>query len=224
MCHTWVTAAWPVTAPVQRDIGCRSITVWRRHSLRRTVRIGALPRHMLSRRRTAAAPRPRPPPRAARSRAPGCPPERRRPGTRTGPAPRRRAAAPSRPARAAASASPRVSALIGLLGDPGRLLRRRPVAHRHCGHVRYPRSHRIRAMPPAGPCVHRWVVSPTGDAQGGGGSSVSDLLLLTGALEPAAEILPSLGLLLHTVRVGAGRGARAGRRAARRCRAGRRPA
>jgi DNA-binding response OmpR family regulator len=32
---------------------------------------------------------------------------------------------------------------------------------------------------------------------------VSDLLLLTGALEPASEILPSLGLLLHTVRVGA---------------------
>jgi DNA-binding response OmpR family regulator len=31
---------------------------------------------------------------------------------------------------------------------------------------------------------------------------VSDLLLLTGALEPAPEILPSLGLLLHTVRVG----------------------
>ncbi len=31
---------------------------------------------------------------------------------------------------------------------------------------------------------------------------MSDLLLLTGALEPAAEILPSLGLLLHTVRVG----------------------
>jgi DNA-binding response OmpR family regulator len=31
---------------------------------------------------------------------------------------------------------------------------------------------------------------------------VSDLLLLTGAVEPAAEILPSLGLLLHTVRVG----------------------
>jgi DNA-binding response OmpR family regulator len=31
---------------------------------------------------------------------------------------------------------------------------------------------------------------------------VSDLLLLTGAVEPVAEILPSLGLLLHTVRVG----------------------
>jgi DNA-binding winged helix-turn-helix (wHTH) protein len=30
---------------------------------------------------------------------------------------------------------------------------------------------------------------------------VSDLLLLTGALEPAPEILPSLGLLLHTVRI-----------------------
>ena len=30
---------------------------------------------------------------------------------------------------------------------------------------------------------------------------MSDLLLLTGALEPASEILPSLGLLLHTVRV-----------------------
>ena len=30
---------------------------------------------------------------------------------------------------------------------------------------------------------------------------MSDLLLLTGALEPAPEILPSLGLLLHTVRV-----------------------
>ena len=32
---------------------------------------------------------------------------------------------------------------------------------------------------------------------------MSDLLLLTGALEPAPEILPSLGLLLHTVRVAA---------------------
>ena len=30
---------------------------------------------------------------------------------------------------------------------------------------------------------------------------MSDLLLLAGALEPAPEILPSLGLLLHTVRV-----------------------
>ena len=30
---------------------------------------------------------------------------------------------------------------------------------------------------------------------------MSDLLLLTGALEPAPEILPSLGLLLHSVRV-----------------------
>ncbi len=30
---------------------------------------------------------------------------------------------------------------------------------------------------------------------------MSDLLLLTGALEPAPEILPSLGLLLHTVRI-----------------------
>ena len=30
---------------------------------------------------------------------------------------------------------------------------------------------------------------------------MSDLLLLTGALEPAPDILPSLGLLLHTVRV-----------------------
>jgi DNA-binding response OmpR family regulator len=31
---------------------------------------------------------------------------------------------------------------------------------------------------------------------------VSDLLLLTSAVEPAPDILPSLGLLLHTVRVG----------------------
>ena len=31
---------------------------------------------------------------------------------------------------------------------------------------------------------------------------MSELLLLTGALEPAPEVLPSLGLLLHTVRVG----------------------
>ena len=31
---------------------------------------------------------------------------------------------------------------------------------------------------------------------------MSDLLLLSSALEPAVEILPSLGLLLHTVRVG----------------------
>jgi DNA-binding response OmpR family regulator len=32
-------------------------------------------------------------------------------------------------------------------------------------------------------------------------AALSDLLLLTGAAEPAAEILPSLGLLLHNVRV-----------------------
>ncbi len=31
---------------------------------------------------------------------------------------------------------------------------------------------------------------------------MSDLLLLTSTLEPAAEILPALGLLLHPVRVG----------------------
>ena len=31
---------------------------------------------------------------------------------------------------------------------------------------------------------------------------MSDLLLLTSALEPAPEILPSLGLLLHSVRIG----------------------
>jgi DNA-binding response OmpR family regulator len=30
---------------------------------------------------------------------------------------------------------------------------------------------------------------------------VSDLLLITGALEPSAEVLPALGLLLHSVRV-----------------------
>ena len=30
---------------------------------------------------------------------------------------------------------------------------------------------------------------------------MSDLLLITGALEPSAEVLPALGLLLHSVRV-----------------------
>ena len=30
---------------------------------------------------------------------------------------------------------------------------------------------------------------------------MSDLLLITGALEPSAEVLPALGLLLHPVRV-----------------------
>jgi hypothetical protein len=30
---------------------------------------------------------------------------------------------------------------------------------------------------------------------------VSDLLLITSALEPSAEVLPALGLLLHPVRV-----------------------
>jgi DNA-binding response OmpR family regulator len=37
--------------------------------------------------------------------------------------------------------------------------------------------------------------------QASGGERLSELLLLTNALEPAAEILPALGLLLHTVRV-----------------------
>src|SRR5215468_5582623 len=35
----------------------------------------------------------------------------------------------------------------------------------------------------------------------GGGHQVSELLLVTGVLEPSAEVLPALGLLLHSVRV-----------------------
>ena len=35
----------------------------------------------------------------------------------------------------------------------------------------------------------------------GGGEGLSSLLVLTSALEPSAEVLPALGLLLHSVRV-----------------------
>ena len=35
----------------------------------------------------------------------------------------------------------------------------------------------------------------------GGGHQVSELLLVTGVLEPSAEVPPALGLLLHSVRV-----------------------
>src|SRR6516165_3101240 len=35
----------------------------------------------------------------------------------------------------------------------------------------------------------------------GGGPQVSELLLVTGVLEPSTEVLPALGLLLHPVRV-----------------------
>ena len=45
---------------------------------------------------------------------------------------------------------------------------------------------------------------------------MSDLLLLTNALEPSAEVLPALGLLLHPVRVPPAEAVGAGRRAARR--------
>ena len=56
-----------------------------------------------------------------------------------------------------------------------------------------------------------------------GEGRMSQLLLLTNALQPSAEVLPALGLLAHQVRVAAGRGVRAARRAARRRRARRRP-
>src|SRR5215469_17886249 len=39
-------------------------------------------------------------------------------------------------------------------------------------------------------------------SKGGGGSGMSELFLLTNAAEPAPEILPALGLLLHPVRTG----------------------
>src|SRR5215467_16075488 len=38
--------------------------------------------------------------------------------------------------------------------------------------------------------------------KGGGGSRMSELFLLTNAAEPPPEIMPALGLLLHTVRTG----------------------
>src|SRR5437764_432583 len=37
---------------------------------------------------------------------------------------------------------------------------------------------------------------------GGGGSRMSELFLLTNAADPPVEIMPALGLLLHTVRTG----------------------
>jgi DNA-binding response OmpR family regulator len=46
-------------------------------------------------------------------------------------------------------------------------------------------------LPPGPVCVYT----------GCGGASLSDLLLVTGALEPSTEVLPALALLLHSVRV-----------------------
>src|SRR5262249_44110136 len=89
-----------------------------------------------------------------------------------------------------------------LLSHPGGMLRRCPLAHSYHWHVGYPRSHRLRAvLPRALRQIH-----------GGGWSSthgkarrwqrMSELYLLTNAAEPPAEIMPALGLLLHTVRTG----------------------
>jgi DNA-binding response OmpR family regulator len=55
-------------------------------------------------------------------------------------------------------------------------------------------------MLPSGPCVSPWVVSRIMHRRAEV-AALSDLLVLTGAAEQAAEILPSLGLLLHNVRV-----------------------
>ena len=49
-------------------------------------------------------------------------------------------------------------------------------------------AYRTWAMKPPGPCVFEE-------------ADMSNLLLLTNALEPSAEVLPALGLLLHSVRV-----------------------
>src|SRR5713101_3989888 len=56
-------------------------------------------------------------------------------------------------------------------------------------------------MLPSGPCVCPEGYFPAQSTTGRRWQHMSDLLLLTSALEPAADILPSLGLLLHQVRV-----------------------
>src|SRR5262249_37711646 len=87
-----------------------------------------------------------------------------------------------------------------LLGHPGGMLRRCPVAHSYHWHVGYPRSHRLRAvLPRALRQIH-----------GGGWSSthgkarrwqrMSELYLLTNAPGHAAGLMPPLGPLLPTGR------------------------
>src|SRR5215472_18669829 len=84
-----------------------------------------------------------------------------------------------------------------VFGDPGGLLRGRPVAHGHHCHVGYPRSHRIRATLPAGPSIVSLSPESTPRRRW---QQLSELLLLTSAAEPPGEILPAIGLLLHTIR------------------------
>src|SRR4029077_13451572 len=61
-------------------------------------------------------------------------------------------------------------------------------------------SVRTRALLPPGPCLFIQVVRCDRTSEWRC-RRVSDLLLITSALEPSAEVLPALGLLLHPVRV-----------------------
>src|SRR5215831_17660175 len=90
-----------------------------------------------------------------------------------------------------------------LLGYPGGMLRRCPVAHSYHWHVGYPRSHRLRAMLPRALRQIHGEGGPSHTVRRGGGSGMSELYLLTNATEAPSEIMPALGLLLHTVRTGA---------------------
>src|ERR1700733_8430940 len=152
-------------------------------------------------RRTAAGPRSGPLPEGPGRRVRGGPRARRRPGTTRPPAPN--AAARGRPRRRAAPGShPAPRPASGL--PPTRRPRRPPPWRRpSTGLSLWPFR------------ISYWQRDPGADAPGSlsvytrskgasaplTGGHVSDLLLITGALEPSAEVLPALGLLLHSVRV-----------------------
>src|SRR5262249_61722873 len=70
-------------------------------------------------------------------------------------------------------------------------------AQGHSFYAGYPRSQRTRATPPAGPSIVSLSPESTPRRRW---QQLSELLLLTSAAEPPGEILPAIGLLLHTIR------------------------
>src|SRR5579864_3039482 len=159
---------------------------------------GAFP--AVSRRRTAVAPR-----RGPRREGPGQKLRRdararRRPGTSTSPARSaagscRRGASRSRPAPGRASPPRPTPRPRPPLPGP------RPSTGLSLWPYRLSSSQRDPGgVAPGSSSVYTSREGASAPASGGG-YRVSDLLLITGALEPSAEVLPALGLLLHPVRV-----------------------
>src|ERR1700728_4806040 len=89
----------------------------------------------------------------------------------------------------------------GLLRQTRRVLRCGPVPDGYVGHMSdILTSTGPRAMLPPGPiCVY--TDNDGSIARDRRWHHVSELLLVTGVLEPSSEVLPALGLLLHSVRV-----------------------